>query len=109
MLTPMASYIGGSFNEARALCAGSCGPGGRARSRTLGFNEARALCAGSSPQRQQAKQPVRGFNEARALCAGSCKVFFLDYSAAGASMRPAHCAREVWPSPPPNSARRSLQ
>ena len=87
------------FNEARALCAGSCDvvvmddfrnipsmrPAHYAREvvlrsaptrfPSLPFNEARALCAGSCytvPSVGAARFP---FNEARALCAGSSPIF----------------------------------
>ena len=84
-----------SFNEARALCAGSFFRPQRTRSAarasmrpahyarevglagTLGcltpicFNEARALCAGSLQRPGYFAKATPRFNEARALCAGS--------------------------------------
>ena len=41
------------------------------RSTVHSFNEARALCAGSWPSRPRPRPPASRFNEARALCAGS--------------------------------------
>ena len=59
------------------------------------FNEARALCAGSSGLRLRSAKPTRSFNEARALCAGSSFAHSASGTLCRASMRPAHCAREV--------------
>ena len=61
-----------SFNEARALCAGSCATNMPCKHNDSRFNEARALCAGSFPR------------------AGPIHVGLMF-----ASMRPAHYAREV--------------
>ena len=47
MALARSAVIWPSFNEARALCAGSCVPGVAPRLLLLAFNEARALCAGS--------------------------------------------------------------
>ena len=59
------------------------------------FNEARALCAGSRRDGRRLRPAPARFNEARALCAGSPCARTPDTPSAGASMRPAHYAREV--------------
>ena len=43
-------FVRPSFNEARALCAGSPSTHHRKTAHYTSFNEARALCAGSSPK-----------------------------------------------------------
>ena len=60
-----------SFNEARALCAGSLDSSNHRQTPSTRFNEARALCAGSPAARSPPGCSVARFNEARALCAGS--------------------------------------
>ena len=59
------------------------------------FNEARALCAGSDIDSHRVDVRQVSFNEARALCAGSRPSAHLFSIALIASMRPAHYAREV--------------
>ena len=83
------------FNEARALCAGSSSAASAPGCAWPRFNEARALCAGSLPGAHRLGRRPRRFNEARALCAGSCRSPLVAHARAAASMRPAHCAREV--------------
>ena len=83
------------FNEARALCAGSWAWCSKSSDSPLAFNEARALCAGSC-RASAGSRPAPSFNEARALCAGSWPVAAISTSIwLCPSMRPAHCAREV--------------
>ena len=60
-----------SFNEARALCAGSSNHYDLHGGLQPRFNEARALCAGSSRSPSARSATRLRFNEARALCAGS--------------------------------------
>ena len=83
------------FNEARALCAGSSTTPRKSAPTSSSFNEARALCAGSSGWPLRRTPPRASFNEARALCAGSWIDRREQYEERMASMRPAHCAREV--------------
>ena len=59
------------------------------------FNEARALCAGSSRLLQFHGVVPCTFNEARALCAGSWPKAVAAARRPLPSMRPAHYAREV--------------
>ena len=59
------------FNEARALCAGSCPRIPQPLGAKPYFNEARALCAGSCAITVPELISFQYFNEARALCAGS--------------------------------------
>ena len=59
------------------------------------FNEARALCAGSFGVAAWLPVASPCFNEARALCAGSSSAPAHIVAGEVASMRPAHCAREV--------------
>ena len=59
------------------------------------FNEARALCAGSQHGSILISGMNIGFNEARALCAGSPPANIRGACGWMASMRPAHYAREV--------------
>ena len=59
------------------------------------FNEARALCAGSCFKLNGRPALLGSFNEARALCAGSFEEKRQAEYEKHASMRPAHCAREV--------------
>ena len=90
------------FNEARALCAGSCTCASTSASSVSGcFNEARALCAGSFHLGHHELRGPGCFNEARALCAGSLQGLRDADGGLDASMRPAHYAREVRPKWPP--------
>ena len=59
------------------------------------FNEARALCAGSYPYGNNCHSHTHPFNEARALCAGSFRPCPQARPQGAPSMRPAHYAREV--------------
>ena len=61
----------GSFNEARALCAGNWDLVSMSRVLPSAFNEARALCAGNWDLVSMSRVLPSAFNEARALCAGN--------------------------------------
>ena len=96
-----------SFNEARALCAGSFGGQTTETTLTHRFNEARALCAGSSrkssPRRKNEVASMRPAHYAREVLGATDEAI----RHINASMRPAHYAREVLPPVFPGLPRRS--
>ena len=96
----------GSFNEARALCAGSCPRTPRSGRSSFRFNEARALCAGSFPEQLE---KLREMNASMrpAHYAREVPLILRQSNPPGqASMRPAHYAREVQRRRHPRSPRR---